>query len=367
MTVWDSIVQEISQVGRPDALDLVRRAKIARVRQLTGRDLLIYATDFSPLNPMKAQIVSGLTPITFKDKDGIDEIMRNVAGPEVDILLHSGGGSAEATESIVAMLRAKYTHVRFIVPSMAKSAATILAMSGNEILMDNRSELGPTDPQMVMSRDGRVIVAPAQAIKDQYATAQAEINADPRKLPAWVPILRDYGPSLLAECDNHLRLAAQLVSTWLAMYMFQGDPDGAAKAAAVASFLAGHNNFHSHSRRVGIADLAPYSLNIRDLGLQDAATVALAAGINELYTAIMITFAITGAYRIFENSAGDALIQQVQLQATPTMALPQQIQPVPTQPISPPPVPQPAGSPPPAPQPTGSPQPAGPAAPAAAP
>jgi hypothetical protein len=45
--------------------------------------------------------------------------------------------------------------------------------------MDERSELGPTDPQMVFTtQDGRTTIAPAQAIKDQFRTAQDEINAD---------------------------------------------------------------------------------------------------------------------------------------------------------------------------------------------
>ena len=73
--------------------------------------------------------------------------------------------------------------------------------------MDERSELGPTDPQMLVNRDGQRIVAPAHSIKDQFKLASKEITTDPQRLTPWLPILRQYGPSLLSECDGSLNLS----------------------------------------------------------------------------------------------------------------------------------------------------------------
>ena len=73
--------------------------------------------------------------IDLSDKDGFYEITRNIDSDEIDIFLHSPGGSAEATESIVEMLRSKFRNIRFIISGTAKSAATMLALSGNTILM----------------------------------------------------------------------------------------------------------------------------------------------------------------------------------------------------------------------------------------
>src|SRR5260370_42179580 len=151
------------------------------VQEITGRPLIIYASDFITPKPNKAQLAN-LMMISLADKDGFDEVTRNLPRDiGIDILLHSPGGSAEATESIVALLRDRFSYIRFIIPSVAKSAATMLAMSGEQLLMDERSELWPTDPQMIFTtQDGRTIAAPAQAIKDQFKTAQDDINADPR-------------------------------------------------------------------------------------------------------------------------------------------------------------------------------------------
>lgn len=339
MASWNDIVQEIAALTpQSDSYDIVRRRKIDVVRQITGRNLVIYATDFTAKNPIKAQFTGPLTAIGLTDKDGFDEVTRNLPhDTELDVLLHSPGGSAEATESIVELLRARFQRVRFIIPNVAKSAATMMAMSGEELLLDERSELGPTDPQMLMIRDGQQIVAPAQAIKDQFQKAQDEINNDPSKLPSWVPILRQYGPSLLAECDNHLALAHDLVSKWLERFMFAGEADAQAKAGQISQYLANHNNFRSHSRRVGITDLQGLGVKVVDLRTDPK----LHEAIRDLYVALMLTFDNTGTYKIFENSKHEAHIYgiNIQIQAStpaPAPVVPQQQpQPRPRPPSSP--------------------------------
>ena len=121
---------------------------------------------------------------------------------------HSPGGLAEVTDSIVEIIRGKFRHVRFIVPNIAKSAATMLALSGDEILMDTASELGPIDPQFKMRKgDGSILIAPAQAIIDQFEKAQDLISKDPKKLAPWLPILQQYGPSLYQEAKNAINLS----------------------------------------------------------------------------------------------------------------------------------------------------------------
>ena len=200
------------------------------------------------------------------------------------------------------MLRNKFDDVRFIVPNVAKSAATMLTMSGNEVLMDGNAELGPVDPQLVFRKgDGSIVQAPAQAIVDQFDEAQALIGKDPSKLPAWLPILQQYGPSLYKEARNAIELSVKLVEEWLAMYMFAGQPDGPQKAKDIAGFLGDHNQFKSHGRRIGRKVLQDRGANIKNLesdkGLHDR--------VLDLYYAIIHTF--NGAcFKMFENSRGQA-------------------------------------------------------------
>lgn len=333
MSSWNSINDEIVHLlqDRPDAFDVVRRKKMKAVQEITGRPLIIYATDFITTNPLKSQFAGNLMSISLADKDGFDEVTRNLPlGSKIDVLLHSPGGTAEATESIVALLRARFSHIRFIIPNVAKSAATMLAMSGEQLVMDERSELGPTDPQMILIQEGRVIVAPAQAIKDQFKMAQDDINADPKKLPSWVPILGLYGPALLAECDNHLALAEELVSKWLEQYMFAGDSQAKEKAERIGEYLASHNKFHSHGRRIGIDDLQSLGANILDMRTEPV----LHDAIRDLYTAITLTLGNTNAYKIVENSNGEALIGMLNININKQQPSQQESLPT-TSPISP--------------------------------
>jgi len=116
--------------------------------------LIIYA---SACTAAPGKAAPELLQIDFSDKVGFHSMLEEVNGPKLDILIHSPGGFAEATETIVEEIRRKFNHVRFIVPSYAKSAAAMMAMSGNQILMDEEPELGPIDPQM-FTRNGVVRV-----------------------------------------------------------------------------------------------------------------------------------------------------------------------------------------------------------------
>ncbi len=222
-------------------------------------------------------------------------MLEDLSGPKVDILIHSPGGFAEPTETIVEEIRRKFGFVRFIVPSFAKSAATMMVMAGDQILMDEDAELGPIDPQM-STRNGNVA---ADAIRQQLKKASEEILGDPRKAQVWFPILQMLGPGLLAQCDNASKLSTDLVTAWLSKYMFRGLPDGSAKAQAVAEFLSDHPSFLSHGRRVTLEQLQGRGVAATNLR-NDA---ALYRSVWELYCAIDVILTNTPAYKIFFNSA----------------------------------------------------------------
>lgn len=75
------------------------------------------------------------------------EVCKDLDGPNLDVLLHSPGGSPEAAASIVRYLRTKFSNVRVFVPLAAMSA-----LPANVIVMGKHSQLGPIDPQMVTRR-----------------------------------------------------------------------------------------------------------------------------------------------------------------------------------------------------------------------
>ena len=323
MNTWNEVLKEVHERKKktPDGkeifdVDGVRREKMRAVSEYTKRSLIVYAVDF--LNEGKVQAIGSGVNLDWSDKEGFLEAIQDIEGEFVDIFLHSPGGLAEAADSLVDIVRGKFKHVRFIVPNIAKSAATMLALSGDEIIMDIASELGPIDPQFIFRKgDGSVVVAPAQAIIDQFETAQKRIADDPKILAPWLPILQQYGPSLYQQAQNAIQLSKDLVKEWLTKYMLKDDPIKGRKASNIARYLSNHNNFKSHAKRIGLQDLKELEplKPIRVFDMRE--DVNLQNKVWGLYHAISLTFGMTAAYKIFENTSGRALIRLVQMVQIP--------------------------------------------------
>ena len=102
---------------------------------------------------------------------------------ELVLMINSPGGDPLAAERIVNICRkhsAKDQYVA-IVPKMAKSAATVICMGSREILMGETSELGPIDPQVVMSigAEGPRLFA-AHEVIESYTELMGKSRADQR-------------------------------------------------------------------------------------------------------------------------------------------------------------------------------------------
>jgi len=87
------------------------------------------------------------TSMHISDIPNIEAVLNSITGAEqINLLIHSPGGDGTITEKIVDICRAHLTganrKLRVIVPNIAKSAATILALGTDEIIMGYTSELG---------------------------------------------------------------------------------------------------------------------------------------------------------------------------------------------------------------------------------
>lgn len=328
MSTWNRVFNETQQRGAEDQqnpprpgqvsrLDQYRRGKIAAIEQVTRRPLIVYATACTTSGK---SVASEMLMLDTSDKIGFRTITDSIDGPNLDILIHSPGGYPDATESIVQQLRGKYSNIRFIVPAYAKSAATMLVMSGNEILMDRDAELGPIDPQM-RTQNG---TSPAESILEQFQKAQTELQGNPSMLPSWIPILTPLGPSLLVDAQHAIDLSKTLVKTWLLTYMFAGDADADRKATAISNYLGDHARFHSHGRAVKIPDLLPLEVKVTDIRQNRD----LQGAVDELYCCLDVLLGNTPAAKIFENSAGDILVRNSNI-AQPIIRMIPQPQPQP--------------------------------------
>lgn len=319
MPTWGEILIELKQMeenGVIPPFDAVRRKYMATTYNKTGRNTILYATKWTQAGNIDPENLS----ITDEDIQGFMEVIHGLTGPDLDLIIHSPGGSAEATEAIVSYLRTKFSDIRVIIPQSAMSAATMLACASNRIVMGKHSFIGPIDPQLILHTQVGVQVVPAQAILDQFELAKSECE-DSKKLGSWLPILSQYGPALLIQCRNALELSQQLVSEWLEAYMFAGKENAKALSKKISSGLADHQEFKSHGRHINRNRAKEIGLIIEDLEKnQEFQDLILS-----IFHATTHTFSGTNSVKIIENHNGKAFIKQQQkifIQQNPSQSKP---------------------------------------------
>lgn len=317
MPTWGEILKELTaqhhSSGKMD-FDGTRRKYLAQLNHKTGRDVILYATNWAvpEANPNDVSIIE-------EDIQGFMEVVNGLDGPDLDLILHSPGGSPEVTEALVSYIRTKFSNVRVFVPQSAMSAATMLSCSADTIVMGKHSFLGPTDPQFIIRTELGVQSVPAQAILDQFDKAQSECS-DPAKLGHWLPILRQYGPALLVQCENAMDLSKMLVSEWLQQYMLKDQPNNERTANAIAEQLASHEMFKSHGRHIQRDKARELGLIVEDLETdQQLQDIVLS-----VFHASTHTFAMTGAVKLIENHLGKAFVKIKQNMPIPLQPPPPQ-------------------------------------------
>jgi hypothetical protein len=301
----------LNQIKNPVQCLELRQKLIKEIEGLTQRPLIIYAADFE-----KGGVANN--SVDFSDKTGFSDLIEDISEKEIDIFIHSPGGLVEATEVIVNLIRNKFSHIRFIIGNSAKSAATIMVLSGNTILMDERAELGPIDPQIRVSGTAGTRFAPAHNISEGFEKAKESLkNEGPAVIPAYVPLLNQYSLDILELCNKATELSKRLAKEWLMSYMGIEEE----KAKSITNYLADHKNFLSHARSININKAKEIGLKIKDT----RETPELRTKTWQLWCTIERHFMST-AVKLFENSRGVSLQKSVQ-QAQ--IAIPVQVPPSP--------------------------------------
>ena len=303
MPTWGDILAEFAT----SAPDLVRRKYLVALSRKTGRATILYATKFT----QQGQALSpNQLSINDEDIQGLMEVMHGISLRNLDLIMHSPGGSLEAAESFVIYLRSKFDHIRVIVPQLAMSAATMIACAADEIVLGKHSFLGPIDPQFVLNTPMGQRMVPAQAILEQFRLAQQECN-EPTKLAAWVPMLSQYGPDLLVQCEHASAMSKRLVNGWLKSYMFKSETkkNQQTQASNISNWLSNHKYFKSHGRHIPRDALRAKKLRIGNL----EADKEFQDLVLSVFHATTITMTVSAAVKIIENHLGKAFIQTAQV------------------------------------------------------
>lgn len=201
----------------------------------------------------------------------IHDLLTNVDSRRVDIYLETPGGSGEAAEEIVRCLHSKFDQVSFVISGEAKSAGTIMVLSGDDILMTDTGSLGPIDAQVPIGRS----VVSAYDYLEWAEEKRREAEKTGRLNPFDATMVAQISPGELSGVYHALKYAEELVTDWLAKYKFKNwsttetrklpvTPEmKQKKAKEIAAELTNHSKWRSHGRSIK-------AMNLNDLGLQVA-------------------------------------------------------------------------------------------------
>lgn len=298
---------------------------IREIQDTTGRKLIVYVANFS--HPLGAIHLTDVLPF--------EEILRTTESSSVDFLLNSPGGEVNATEKLVTMLRERFENIRLIVPNKAKSAATMIALASDQVVMGYLSELGPIDSQIsVPNPNGTVQLLPAQSVIDGIELLRAKI-AEAKKegtpLEHYVSMAHRIDPSLWDRAIKAQTLSSQFAQKWLTKFMCKGDEKFAKE---ITSKFMDVKRFLSHGRMISVGDakkILPKGTVIeleKDNPLWDM--------IWELYVRLETRLNIERVVKVFGNEIGTFTIGAIGPQPRPRQRPPPQQMPPQVPPPQPP-------------------------------
>jgi hypothetical protein len=230
--VFSRIFDEMSVTGATRK----RQDLIKKIQQVTGRKLAVYTASMN--HPM-ASIMQLDAPL-------FEDCMRVCEGPRGDLMINSPGGDANTAEKILKMCRFRFSEeFNVIVPNYAKSAATMLALGADRILMGYLSELGPVDPQIqIILPTGQTQLIPARAyirglenIRDRIARGEPSA--------VFVPILAQIRPEMIASCEEVKEFSREFLQRWLPRGVLKGSTFN---PEIVIEALVGGERYKSHGQ-----------------------------------------------------------------------------------------------------------------------
>jgi ATP-dependent protease ClpP protease subunit len=181
--------------------------------------------------------------------------------PNLDLMIHTIGGSGEMAEKIVEMCRNHCAgEFRVIIPNMAKSAGTLIALGADKIIMGHCSEVGPIDPQI------RITVGNAPQMISAWTFIHARDDLEKKVNAA---IAKNENPSaalqqlatidsvFVKHCEQIMEFAKKVGRKWIAGRLTAKSlpkPEAEAQADKVISFLSNVEQHILHGRLILAAE-----------------------------------------------------------------------------------------------------------------
>lgn len=254
MPTWDKVIKEFDNLHISHLFKALKRLQV-----YTKRTTILYCTAFQQIRP--SAVPPPLHSIVDTDMQGFMTCANGVDKENLDLILHTPGGSLEATKEIINYLRAIYQHIRVIVPVKAMSGGTMIACSSDEILMGPYSHLGPTDPQILLGNS----YVPVGAIIKEFNLALESVKNEPTSALIWKDRLKSVPVGLYQSIQNMQNNSNKYLVELLKNNMLKDDDNKEQKANDIVEYLNNPDAHTSHGQGINIDKLKERHLNVTNL------------------------------------------------------------------------------------------------------
>ncbi len=238
-----------------------RLAKYAEIERIRSRPLIVYVT--SSRQNAEGNMASDALPVL------IDQLLLMPAGQrKADLLIVSNGGDPTVAWRIMSLLREKVDAVGVLIPQSAFSAATLIALGADEIVMHPCGNLGPVDPQITVQR-----IRPGTNEKELISFGSEDLAGFLRFIresvglsdqeylkSAFELFCKEAGAVPIGVATRAAQLSVSMGEKLLRMHM-KGDAEGQ-KAKAIAEAL--NTKFFHHGYPVGRKEAKEIGLKVSE-------------------------------------------------------------------------------------------------------
>jgi len=295
MPSFHEVIAEVQSRREESSQDYVLKKYLKRLYKYTKRPTILYASSFT-----ESDVSGRVLQLGRQDSSCFMAASLAADSRELDLILHSPGGTVEAAEQIVTYLRRRFDHIRIIVPVCALSSATLLACAADQIVLAEHATLGPIDPIVNWSHQGSSYCTSAQTLIDEFSIAQRNINNKKNNPILWIEKLKVYPPGMLATCRSQIQLAQDTAKRWLEAYMFHGEDEAEVKAERISAWLADGRQLISSLRPLMYDQAAARELKVELLDDDEA----LADNVMSVFYAASTKFRNSDCVKIVANHLG---------------------------------------------------------------
>jgi membrane-bound ClpP family serine protease len=249
----NAVLNELQQVqmGRERRQKLI--SEFQNIDKAKPRRLLAYIANIS--NPNSAIQPAHIVPFA-------DALSGFGQAENLDLMIHTMGGSGDTAEKIVEMCRKHCAgEFRVIIPNMAKSAGTLIALGADKIVMGHCSEAGPIDPQIRQSVGNSLQNISAWTFIHTRDELQEKVNeaiAKGQDPSAYLQQLASIDPVFVKHCEQLMEFAEKVGRRWITGRLVKrniAEDDAQQKAHDVIDFLSDVAQHISHGKLILAGEL----------------------------------------------------------------------------------------------------------------